>query len=1147
MKIFKILLLLSFLFIFDNIFAYNACRQWTLPVEYECDNSNCFSVSTAWHPRDSADQSYTTLGNFTKISYSVFDYIKNDINNSNRDIILNDYCKNPQVFSGWALSCDSLYDKTMTLYSLLTSSADIYLIDWPKNNNWDYNLWDYKKFNDWRALLDYYSNYTKIQVPRVCIDSDCNPANLTSFNATSSSSFTMLFGWLLKNTTLWEIDSPDVTNWALSWNNYKVWLSSSPIYINATFRDYFPTWCNNSISYVLQAITPFEWVNMEFKDVVAPSNTNVTILKQTSNYIEWKIKEWFRFNNTWNNYIKAKISDWYPNDISKSSPYISVVPGEANLAQSDIVSMQDRALKYFAKSTIPPTTPWSTLQYNIYLKDISWNPISLPIKIQPTNNLDKIINYPTWNISWDWAWKYSFTLQFNNKTNSYFEEFNLTIPYTDEYGAVTGAYYTIKLSANPNPMTIYSVNDATSDFNLNCTNKNIILSATCKWDDLSWCAASQKIKFSLNSDNWKKWVLYVIDNAWNKTNWFKYEINHIDKTLPTLADFTIWWKTTSIKANDKMNLSVDLSDYAPGLCSQKINYSFNINNIKATTPKISSVNSPYGVNFVYDFSKSGNWAISFQLKDQAWNISNYAKSFKIIPNNPNEFTSTVQLTNTALKGTYYPWSEYQYSINLRDKYNNPIYDKTMDTIYYNWADLIKTNMIDYQNPTWDLAYNISLNQPKTDNVWKWLFNFRSIAPGTFNESFWVKLNNWDDDYNDIWAASTYIIWQNSANYFKKPWIWNMSVLSPTNWILKLNSYNKVSINLTKKATSSIFTWYTVENYKDKLISAVSEHSIKDRNNFSWVNSSPQMDFKLEPNTDGWYNMKPWVKTSPYISYGIDWKTVSYLLTPDEDPSSIQPIWINNPKEALAWVRIVWTAQWTWKQWLVTWKGKFSDLSKLDSRTKIKIKASSLIKWAVSWKLNNWVYYKMCDSSNKDFTLPSITSDITYITRNCNVLINANVNTSWKRVWIIALRDSQAKSDIWNVYVNNNVYYINAVIYADGWFISSGFKSWEDRIENYKDSMDRTNILQKQLVLKWSLFTRNTIGWAIKWSSNNYTLPGWAKTDSYDMAMAYDLNYIRRENDWWNDINLTKKYNLLYEEPFIIIYNSVLQTNPPKGF
>ncbi|HBA45347.1 TPA: hypothetical protein DEG21_01710 [Patescibacteria group bacterium] len=71
-----------------------------MPVEYECDNSNCFSVSTAWHPRDSADQSYTTLGNFTKISYSVFDYIKNDINNSNRDIILNDYCKNPQVFSG---------------------------------------------------------------------------------------------------------------------------------------------------------------------------------------------------------------------------------------------------------------------------------------------------------------------------------------------------------------------------------------------------------------------------------------------------------------------------------------------------------------------------------------------------------------------------------------------------------------------------------------------------------------------------------------------------------------------------------------------------------------------------------------------------------------------------------------------------------------------------------------------------------------------------------------------------------------------------------------------------------------------------------------------------------------------------------------
>lgn len=1147
MKIFKILFLLSFLLIFDNIFAYNACKQWTLPVEYECDNSNCFSVSTEWHPRDSTTQSYTTLGNFTKASYSVFDYIKNDINNSNRDIILNDYCKNPQVFSGGTLSCDSIYKKTMTIYSLLTSSADIYLITWPKNNNWDYDYWDYKKFNDWRSLLDYYSNYTKIQVPRVCIDNDCNPANLTSFNATSSSSFTMLFGWYLKTITLSEIDSPDVTSWALSWKNYKVWLSSTPIYIDATFKDYFPTWCNNSISYVLQAITPFEWVSMEFKDFVVSSNANVTILKQTSNYLEWKIKEWFKFNNTWNNYIKAKISDWYPNSISKGSPYISVVPGDVNISQSEIISMQDRTLKYFAKSTTPPTTPWSVLQYNLYLKDISWNPVSLPIKIKPTNNLDKIINYPTWNISWDWAWKYSFTLQFNSRTNSYFEEFNVTIPSTDEYGAINWAYYTLKFSANPNPMTIYSVNDAASDFNLSCTNKNIILSATCKWDDLSWCAASQKIKFSLNSDNWKKWVLYVIDNAWNKTNWFKYELNHIDKTKPSLVDFTIWWKTASIKANNNMNLDVGLTDYAPNWCSQKINYNLSLNNIKSPSAKISSVNAPYNFNFAHDFSKTGDWAIWFKLTDQAWNVSNYTKSFKVVPNDPSEFYSTVQLSNNALKWTYYPGSEYQYGINLKDKYNNSIYDKTMDLVSYAWADLIKTNMIDYQNPTWDLAYNIDLNQPKTDTTWKWLFNFKSIAPWTFNELFSVKLNNWDDNYNDLWAASTYKIWLNSANYFKKPWVWSMKVLNPTNWILKLNATNRVSINLTKKAWGLFPSWYTVENYKDKLTSAVSEHSIDERNNFTWVNTSPQMDFKLEPNTDFWYKMKPWVKTSPYINYSIEWKTVSYLLTPDEDPSSIQPIWINNPKEALAWVRIVWSAQWTWKQGLVTWKGKFSDLSKLDSRSKIKIKAYNLIKWVTSWKENNWIYYKLCDSTNKDFTLPSISKDITYITRNCNIIINSNVNLNWKRVWIIALRDNQTNDKIWNIYVDKAVYYINAVIYADGWFISSGFNFWEDRIENYKDSIERTDNLQKQLVLKWSLFTRNTIWWAIKWSSSNYTLPGWAKTDSYDKAMAYDLNYIRRENDWWNDINLTKKYNLWYEEPFIIVYNSILQTNPPKGF
>lgn len=93
-----------------------------------------------------------------------------------------------------------------------------------------------------------------------------------------------------------------------------------------------------------------------------------------------------------------------------------------------------------------------------------------------------------------------------------------------------------------------------------------------------------------------------------------------------------------------------------------------------------------------------------------------------------------------------------------------------------------------------------------------------------------------------------------------------------------------------------------------------------------------------------------------------------------------------------------------------------------------------------------------------------------------------------------------------------------------------------------DTDDRTNTLNKQLVIKWSILTRNTIGWAVKWSSGKYILPGWELTDNFDKAMMYDLNYIRRWNwnqdstkNWWNNDNL------------VIIYNSSIQTNPPKWF
>ena len=154
----------------------------------------------------------------------------------------------------------------------------------------------------------------------------------------------------------------------------------------------------------------------------------------------------------------------------------------------------------------------------------------------------------------------------------------------------------------------------------------------------------------------------------------------------------------------------------------------------------------------------------------------------------------------------------------------------------------------------------------------------------------------------------------------------------------------------------------------------------------------------------------------------------------------------------------------------------------------------------------------------------------------------------KELWIIVLKDSyNINSDYnwkWNVYVNQNVSKINAVIYADGWFISSN-SSW---IPYLSDNITRTSELKKQLYMKWSLFTRNTIWWAIlAWW--DYILPGWSKIAwvdaNFDKAMIYDLNYIRR---WKQNCLESSPWVCKYNKwAFVIEYDSKIQTDPPKVF
>jgi len=96
---------------------------------------------------------------------------------------------------------------------------------------------------------------------------------------------------------------------------------------------------------------------------------------------------------------------------------------------------------------------------------------------------------------------------------------------------------------------------------------------------------------------------------------------------------------------------------------------------------------------------------------------------------------------------------------------------------------------------------------------------------------------------------------------------------------------------------------------------------------------------------------------------------------------------------------------------------------------------------------------------------------------------------------------------------------------------------------------RTEKLGKQLILKWSLFTRNTI-WGSLMIWGTYQLPWNEKTNNYELAVVYDLNNIRLWNYWcekiidweWNETE-----ECINENNFIIKYDPLVQNNPPKLF
>lgn len=410
-----------------------------------------------------------------------------------------------------------------------------------------------------------------------------------------------------------------------------------------------------------------------------------------------------------------------------------------------------------------------------------------------------------------------------------------------------------------------------------------------------------------------------------------------------------------------------------------------------------------------------------------------------------------------------------------------------------------------------------------------------------NGKIWLKL--WGVQINDI---------TNISYHFKKPFTGAIEVWDEikNNWsgMTTLWTENRYKLYLIQKSPSltlNSLAWYKMNDFSNQIQEYWDDIEIQSKSvNNSTLESKVGTEFSARINTSIWatkLNQNPWLQVNlPIVEYTLWWEKVRYYISEKDlwnDTTAIKTVW-----SEFMWVRVVWWIQWGWKSEFTWQQANISNLYNTEQRTIIRKNAYDYVKSMKSWEVLNGVKYV-----NGNITISWYQNYETLVVTNWNVIINDNLNVDKKTFWIIVLKDGYNIDNDFNtsgnIYITPNVTQINAIIYADGWIISAN-TSWTPYLQ---DSIQRTQDLKQQLILNGSVFTRNTI-WGAILAGWDYVLPGWSKTSDFNKAMIYDLNYIRRGSDWCDkngNNNCTDTWE--YTDPFVIIYDSRVQVNPPKLF
>jgi hypothetical protein len=470
---------------------------------------------------------------------------------------------------------------------------------------------------------------------------------------------------------------------------------------------------------------------------------------------------------------------------------------------------------------------------------------------------------------------------------------------------------------------------------------------------------------------------------------------------------------------------------------------------------------------------------------------------------------------------YTDWYKFDTSINSNIIVN--LIDKFSSTYTNgNRVDIIQ-NWYNWDYLLWDWILNSELY---------WDFYIKSNVLELINDTV-VNSNCSNVSYSFKWILVSPSWWNLSImtwSYFC-PLSWKNSLILSSSllWNIVLSDTNIWNIVTT---TNSRWEEQNVSNFNtfdDKKIS------------INWLSSLDNIDWIISDYSNN---------NSSNIQVNIDWKMANF-----------NKVINKNLAKYINWIIPI------TNNTILNWFSKKIHYYDFEWQEDINI-SNVENKWLIltiwNWWLWNYEYYKMWVTWQK----------LLYI-KWWNIYIDSDIynNSETSQLVIIVKRESINNINWWNIYINPNVTNIDATLIAD-WSIISF--DWT----NILNAVDNTDSLRKQLLIYWSISTKNTF-WedkAIYWT-DSYISNWWLELDNiwtYNLAKLrsfqtmlnddVDINdscswtnsIVARWNTWIETIQYAfawKKYCYLDGDtqswlrstnelaPLVIEYNPILQTNP----